>query len=320
MNRSKLEEHFDELVKKNGGKELTIEQRRMRVETLVEQHNSRPLEAFEWYSPNEMSIINNATLSTESVVQFQPLSDDLIRKMPIIQQVRHLFQILKSTNGLKLTVKGNLPTKIVKELYDLGAGDQYFNVFTHKVIFEQESLSVSLVRALLTTAGYIKKRHNKLELTIKGNKMADSDNQTLLTELLKIRCQNMDWRFFEFIEDDEYENIGSTGWAFVLILVSKYGEQMRDGRFYIEKFFKAFPLLVDDYEAFQAGLKRDTIFNHSLCGEVLLSRVFLGFLKPFGLVKIVERGSIINDDATLLKTPLFDMLVKIVPPRGEEIN
>ena len=46
--------------------------------------------------------------------------------------------------------------------------------------------------------------------------------------------------WFDFYDNEE---IGNVGFGYVIYLLSRYGDKMRSGEFYAEKYFKAFPML-----------------------------------------------------------------------------
>jgi hypothetical protein len=72
---------------------------------------------------------------------------------------------------LKLTPKGNLPLKVVKEMYEAGIRDWYFEEYPRQRIQEDEARFVRMARDLATKAGIVRKRNNALVMTRKGDEL-----------------------------------------------------------------------------------------------------------------------------------------------------
>ncbi len=121
--------------------------------------------------------------------------------------------------------------------------------------------------------GIIKKRNNKLSLTQKGKKLLENDSQ--LTELLFTTfCRKFNWVYFDGYDIEQW---GQLGFGFSLVLLRKYGGLKREGNFYAEKYFNAFPNLLD-FHPFSENIQRRAYHCYLL-------RTFERFLAYFGFVE-----------------------------------
>lgn len=304
--KPELQAYIDEIIRKNGGVMPLKDEMNKHLGKFFEQQNNRPIEDFDGLSPNEMSRLRGFPFSDRSPVQFMQLPAEEYENIPIFRQAKYLLNAIESGNGLKLTDKGNLPTKVVKEMYLLGAREYMLENHPYTTIKESDSTSVMTAKALLGEAGIIKKLHNKLQLTNKGKKIV-ADNHKLLMELLTTYCQRFNWSSF-----DGYDlpDIGVDGWALSLVLIGKYGEKPKDEHFYAEKYFKAFPLLLEGIVGFDESLEKCYGSVENYCAKAYCLRTFTHFMKPFGFVTI-ENESLFDREATVKKTPLFDKFVHL---------
>ena len=94
--------------------------------------------------------------------------------------------------------------------------------------------------------------------------------------------------------------------GFSLILIAKYGGQKRSYKFYADKYFKAFPDLLRNYE-----VNYNTIEKHSAqCYSV---RTFERYMLYFGLIEI-EKTKYPEQKIYITRTPLFDRVISISLP------
>ena len=127
----------------------------------------------------------------------------------------------------------------------------------------------------------------------------------LLLKLIFINCgSKFNWAYY-----DRYGNnqIGQLGYGFSLILLSKYGQERRLDRFYADKYFKAFPKLIEDSINADFG-----IFENQIADCYSL-RTFDRFLDYFGLIKIELSSHNWDADKFVTKTDLFDKMIKCKP-------
>ena len=118
---------------------------------------------------------------------------------------------------------------------------------------------------------------------------------------LKAMANKFNWAFFFLYE---VEHIGQLGYGFSLLLLSKYGKEKRLNSFYAEKYFKAFPKLLDINDPIYTTIEE----YGSNCYSI---RTFERFLDYFGLIHIEKQGDKFERKTYIRKAELFDKLIKI---------
>lgn len=275
-----------------------------RINKIMHEHNYRGVPDFEGYSPVEMEFILHDTFGDNSPIKLQRLAEADYKKIPLLNQINYLIGLINEAGELKLTNKGFLPVKIVTDIYNQGfIKDECIESGISKLYREMDSVPVNLTHILLKLSGLSKKRHNKLSLTKSGKTIIDN-NFELLRLIFTTFCLKFNWAYY-----DRYWNeiIGLLGFGFSLILLSKYGNEKRLDGFYADRYFKAFPQLIDDTIVPYYGTKE---YYAERCYSL---RTFERFLDFFGLIKI-ESGKEWNSDKYITKTDLFDKFIKCEPP------
>lgn len=274
------------------------------LDKVMNEQNNRSISEFEGYSPFEMHHILYFTFEHNSPISLQKLSDPDYMKIPMLNQIKYFLNLVKESGEIKLTAKGFLPTKIVKEIYNQEFLEEVrFTSGISQRYKESDSMTVNLTRLLAELSGLTKKRNGKLSLTKKGEKIF-SDNFKLLELIFKTLTTKFNWAYYDGYGDNQ---IGQLGFGFSLILLNKYGSKKHLDKFYAEKYFKAFPDLIksEPPSNFETPKER-SISCYSL-------RTFDRFLDYFGLIKIETIGVNWNPDKYITKTDLFDKLIKVRP-------
>ncbi len=280
-----------------------LEELQKHINRIVHKQNNTGLPHFEGYSPNEMRSILYDTFGDNSPIQLVKLQEADYRKIPILNQIKYLLQIIEDKGELKLTARGFLPTKIVADIYNQNfIRDKMIDSGISKLYKETDSMSISLTRILPMLSGIVKKRNNKLSLTKKGQKEI-KNNHRLLKSIFTTFGSRFNWAYFDGFGDN---NIGQLGFGFSLILISKYGSKKRIDSFYSKKYFSAFPRLIDRIEPSRFSPPESRAIN---CYSL---RTFERFLDYFGLIEIYSEGKW-EEKKFITKTELFDKLIKIRP-------
>ncbi len=273
------------------------------IEKIRNEQNNRLITDFEGYSPVEMHQILHFTFGPDSPIQFQRLSDPEYKRIPILNLVKYLTDLIAINGEIKLTNKGFLPTKIVSELYQQGfIKEEAIENGIVKLYREADSMSVNLSRMLIELAGLVKIRKGKISLTKNGEKTIQ-DNSRLLATILEAFTTKFNWAYYDGYGENQ---IGQLGYGFSLILLSKYGNEKRLDSFYAEKYFKAFPHILDSVEPGYGTLERYSTTCYSV-------RTFERFLVYFGIITIEEEGKWSDSIKYITKTDLFDRLIKVHP-------
>ncbi len=273
---------------------------------IIDKQNNQSIPDFEGYSPIEMQYILYEIFEKNSPIQLLELSEQDYNIIPILNQIKYLLQIIEKKRNLQLTAKGFLPTKIVSEIYNQKIiKDEMIESGILKPNREIDSMSINLTRILSELSRVVKKRNNKLSLTKKG-KVELNDNHKLLESIFTTFGIKFNWAYYDGYGDN---HIGQLGFGFSLVLLSKYGSEKRIDSFYSNKYFKAFPTLLDDIQL----IKYNTKINQATRCYSL--RTFDRFLEYFGLIKI-DTEKKYNSDKYIIKTELFDKLINVQPHKN----
>jgi hypothetical protein len=274
----------------------------------MQEQNYKGNPDFEGYSLYEMHQILYFTFGPESPIKIQELSDSDYKKIPLLNQVKYLMELINENQEIKLTKNGYLPTKIVANIYDQGFFSKgHVESNSSKLYKETDLLTVNLSRILLELSRLTKKRYDKLSLTKSGEKIIN-DNEKLLKTILETYATKFNWPYL----DPYYENlIGQLGYGFSLILLSKYGNEKRLDSFYARKYFNAFPHLLDFKKPAYGTIESYSTACYSM-------RTFSRFLELFGLINIEDEGEWPNRIRYVTKTELFDRLIECKPHGAPE--
>lgn len=307
-----LQEYINRMQAK--GITPTMEELNQKLGEFSHAQNNLPISDFEGYSSQEMHKILHFTFDTDSPIRFNPLDAHEYAQIPILRQIKRLTEIIAQTGQVKLTAAGYLPIKIVRELYPLGAPDEIIENGISKLGKEMDCIPVHLARLLTEVSGICKKRKGVLSLTANGTKIITDDSK-LFDYILRAFCQKFNWHYFDYYSDNERSGtIGQLGFGFSLILLCKYGNVERLDRYYADKYFRAFPILLETVRT-TYGTLQDYCFN---CYSL---RTFERFLYHFGLVEIKkERQKLFQKEIYIKKTPLFDRLISLVPHKEFKSN
>ncbi len=283
------------------------------IEQILHNINKKGISDFEGYSPDEMHIILYDTFGENSPIKLLHLSDSDFDTVPLFNMIKYLLQIIEREGELRLTAKGFLPTKVVAEIYNKKfITEEIIELGIGKLYKETDSIAINLSRLLAVLSGIVKKVKNKLSLTRKGREIL-ADNQKLLETIFMTYTTKFNWSYY-----DEYRNtpIGQFGLGFTLILLSKYGKEARLDDFYAEKYFKAFPNLL---QTVKPVIYKTQIEEAKACYSV---HTFNRSLDYFGLINVsqnlgvdFEKSRVISE-RYITKTDLFDKFIKIIPPTG----
>lgn len=232
---------------------------------------------------------------------------------PILKQVDLLLNSI-GEKGLKLTAKGNLPTKVVKELVlccPTESDAKYFK-FTKRFI-EDEQIPAVRVRVLCEVAKLIKVSKGKMHHTkLAQVYMKASDAEKFIYLLWQFAEVNL--AYFDRMQDLPLVN----GIAFIMLQIIRDRPKMfREPKVYNAFFVEEFSIIVDKIVK---EIKVDSYFPKDPFDEfesMVELRLFKNFFVPFGLVE--ERGADYKEVYECAKTELLDALLMPVGMVDESI-
>lgn len=265
--------------------------------------NNRPEEDFEGLTPAEMHDLIYSSFGSTSPLKINPIiSDDVLNQLPFFRLTEVFMNIIQREQKIKLTPLGALPKKILTELYShrfiLEDGVESG---IHKLTREIDSNVLSMVHYNTLFSGLIKKHYNRLSLTKTGESLLHPDKRNqLLHKVLESYTEKLPWSNL-----DGYPKVpvGNLGWGFVIILLMKYGGELREKKFYADKYVRAFPDLLQQFPS--------TSFASPLQNLIrcFCLRTFDRFLEWWGFVTVEKRNSGI--DSELMKISVSPALAEV---------
>jgi hypothetical protein len=263
--------------------------------------NNRPLPETEGLSPIQLQGLLYHLFGPQSLVKVSrnvKLGQDV--QSPFLSFCLHYLDILQRENEVKLTKTGAMPVKHVRELTDLKIVEDIWHHILIPVRTEKDSSPILMTRWLCKDLELTKIRNGKLSLTHKGTQLKDSPSE-LLAELTIALFTRISWGSM-----DGYESkmAGQHGAGFTLVLLKRYGKEERSANFYAEKFMKAFPVVLDEFNP-RFGRSREEVFT-----DCYTFRTFEQSLNWLGIVETRETGSFreMNIQKWVKTTPLFEDL------------
>ncbi len=205
------------------------------------------------------------------------LSESVLSQIPILRQIRRLMDIINENDGIKMTETGNLPTRIVKELYPLGVPDWFVEFGYSKVYREDKLECIKLMHFLAKTCGAVRMFKGKLILTKKGKEWLQ-DPWSLLCELI----HTVVWKIDNGGMDAYMIGNINSGIPDALMLLYKYGSEPREAQFYAEEFAKVCPAIMDISDELSY---RDITLYRSRCFS---TRIITRGLFLFGVAECIE--------------------------------
>lgn len=253
-----------------------------RIKAETEKYNRTPVADFDFLSPIDMHNLAYKTLEPDCPVRFkEKIDDSVLDRIPFLKMTEHLMKKIDAEGALKLTKTGNLPVKIVKELYDLGLiKEDMIEKGIQKLYKEKDSLSITNVKLILELSGLTKKKTGKLSLTKKGEKLLKPENRNaLLQEIFKTYGIK-----FNLGYHDGYEDEGSvqTLFGYTLYQLLLNGDENGSTRYYSTKMLTAHP---DTLVYFDNSSIREPVEQFHSCYKV---RYMQRFLNWFNLVEYSE--------------------------------
>ena len=269
--------------------------------------NSNPITDFDGLSSEQMTVLLHAPFTSDGVLQFSKDMEDYLDQVPIFKLSELLISKIRDDGTLKLTVKGNLPVRVCELLYNQNLIKWEYMDFV-KRITEEEIPYIWPLKQYLLHNGIIKKRNNTLSLTKHGEKLTKASKAVRFNSLLTYFTSRFHWgNFYDIHDDGKYGNLG---WAYSLVLLSKYGTTPNSGEFYSLKLIRAFEKELWDIH--QKNTTSKVSEEHHSAYSV---RFFKCFANWFGLVNIEQKKDYrisLSSRLIITKSSLFDHLFEVV--------
>lgn len=223
--------------------------------------------------------------------------------VPILKQVDMLLDTV-GEKGLKLTAKGNLPTKIVKEITlccPTLLEERYLKLT--KRYLEEEQVSVMRTRAVCEVGKLLKVTKGKIaHSSMSKAYMRASQAEKFIYLLWQFTKVNLG--YFDRMQD---ESLSSAIALIMMQMVRDKSKMFRDAKVYTAFLLDAFPQLADTIEE---EILPDSYFSEDPYDEfehIVRIRLFGNFFIPFGLVE--EQGVEVNEVHEYAKTALLEEML-----------
>lgn len=276
------------------------------IETEVLLRNSTPIVDFENLSPSNFHYILYDTYNENSPVHFQNLIDnETLDKISLFRVVEDFIRIIEREKFIKLTPLGALPKKVMVELYEKKyIYDELIESGITKLWKEQDCIAILSTKIVTEIAGITKKANGKMTLTKKGITFLSPEKRQEFFELfITTFADKFNWGF-----NDGYPEkpIGQIGWTFTIYLLAKYGKEFQSESFYAEKYLKALPDFLNEFDTDGFRPQKEQFAN---CYGV---RTFQRFLEWFSIIetdRVIRKkwGEDLNIKATGILTKIFNI-------------
>lgn len=276
----------------------------MSEERRIKGYNASPLEAFAGLSPMEMHTLIYQPFSEGAPVTWRErVQGKILDQVPFLQLAHALMVFISEAKALKLTKKGNLPAKLVRELYGLNwLPDPMVESGISKLVGEDDWLGIQALKQVLLFSGLVKKRQNHLGLTKRGKTYLAEPSFELLRILFETHQQK-----FNIAWSDGYPSCPEiqhfTGYTLYLLL--RRGGIARPVDYYGQAFLIAFPQLVEAFQPSSFGPAQEEFRQ---CYSL---RSFERFLLFYGLVELSIPERLPRRDQEVEATPVLRALFKL---------
>lgn len=270
------------------------------------RRNRAPEGDFDGLSPAQMTRLLYFPFDSPQLLTFP----DVLPVEPDAPVTR-LFSLLTEAigeAGLKPTATGNLPRNFCREAALAYLGEEEYRERTRfaGINSETDFRELHATRLLAELAGLVRKYKGKFILSRKYRELlAKHGMPGIYPCLFEAFVKNFAWGYLDrypdlpFIQDS---------FAFTLFLLTRYGDQQRADDFYIEKYLRAFPLLLKQVPEISYTTPE------KLVGGCYSHRTLTRFAEYMGLVEIEREGhQLFPDEILIRKRLLLDAVVGFHP-------
>ena len=271
----------------------------------------------EGYSMEEVGFMHISLFEDQCPIQFKGnIPEEEFENISMVKILKILWQYLQDNGPVKLTLKGNMPDDVINAIYKI-AGVIIPCPHCGDDMTPEEGLSVIPVMSAVGISQCFNQtfvKNNYLHLADSKPEFI-SGNASLYKYSFLAFVFGLNWQCLDGFGNSE---IGPFEMGFMLMLLSKFGNEFRSQHFYSDKYFKTFPHLIDCIKTMPHMKKNaDDKFLLDIASICYNSRVFGRFLEGFGLIEIKEME---NEpyDVLIKKSELFDKLITVIAPIGKE--
>jgi hypothetical protein len=203
-------------------------------------YNNTPLPECEGFTPLQMHKIIYSPFDEDCPVKIKKLNKEKLTEWsPVFKIIIELLLTLK-TKKIKLTRKGNLPLKIINDIYAKNyLPDELIESGIIKVRSETDWIVLHNSKLVLLLSGLARKQYNFLLLTKKCESLLKEEKYSeIFYEFLQAFTLKFNWAYNDAYDNEE---LGQLGFLYSLYLLRKYGNEKKDIKYYTDLYFSAFP-------------------------------------------------------------------------------
>ena len=272
------------------------------MDSFIQEYNQRknrePIVDFDGLSSEQMHRLTRFPFDSPDVVEF-PSVLDLIPAAPIVELFRMLADAI-GEKGLKPTVKGNLPLKVVREMALNYLGEEGYADFIKygDIRSEEEYYDLHVTRIVAELAGLIRKYKGKFILSRECRKLLkDDDMGAVYPMLLRAFAVKFNWGYSDrYPEVDLIQNF----FAYTLYQLTHHGEDWQENAFYEDAFLQAFSSILDSVKS--TSYETQEVIVRGMYSQRTLEK----FARLLGLVEIAKNAEALHGRGFKLKaTPLL---------------
>ena len=249
----------------------TLEEMNTIGQQLNAERNARPIQGFLGLSPAQMHGLLYQPMESPELVKF---NEEWLPEHAIALQLFNKLTDGIGKDGVKATIRGNLPIKLCRDI--LANTPEDLEMLPTRIRTETEFSDLHTLRILGELAGLIKQHKTKFVLTSLGQEITQPQHQKrLFHSLLRAYTTQFNWGYRDRYPELE---IIQTGWLFSLYCLSSFGTQWRPCRFYTDKFVEAFPMALNEIDETPYSSVEERFHN---CYQV---RTLSRFARFWGLI------------------------------------
>jgi len=248
------------------------------------RRNHEPLKDFCGLSPAHMMAFIHNPFDSADIIEF-PVQ---LENEPSGARIAVIFLLLAAEigeAGVKTTVKGNLPRKVVRAIAEAEMSPEHFAEYVRYMPLQSETnyKNLNITRIVAQQAGLIRKVKGTFTLTKICQKMLAKDGmRSIYPRLLRTYVEKYNWQYRDLYSRFVFLQ---RGFAYTLYLLDKFGADWRPPSFYGDAFLTAFPQVLEDVPDF-GYFPADEQFN-----SCFSYRCLTNFAEFFGLVETTPNES-----------------------------
>jgi len=263
---------------------------------------NKPLDDFCGMTSNEIRNLLYSPFDDTSHLKINAtIDDDTLNTIPFFRLTEELMKIVQREDSIKLTSRGELPKKVLIELYEYKfLPDDFIEDGLSILRREIDVPSIMAAHHAARVSGILKKTKGNLLLTEQGRMFLKIENRTdFFLTVLKSYTTEFNWAWNDGFTDFP---VGQFGWGFTMFLLYKFGDRRRPKRYYAEKFLKAFPNFIQMI-SLHDGITPEKEFVYCY-----ILRSFVRFAEWFGFAEDCNKVYIDKTNSHVIRK---DVLTKV---------